>query len=502
MKAEQLRKAILQMAIQGKLVPQDPNDEPASVLLEKIRAEKQRLIKEGKIKKDKLDSVIIKGEDNRHYEKVGNNAPVCIEDDLPFEIPDSWAWSKISNISFPVGTRENQILTSEILKDGAIPVVSQSQNLIDGYTNYKEKQISTLPLIMFGDHTKVVKYIDFPFVIGADGTKFHKAIFVYPKYLYLLISHYASQIPSRGYARHYSLLKTQFLPIPPLAEQQRIVAEIEKYEPLIVEYDKLEQQKTKLDSEIYDKLKKSILQYAIQGKLVPQDENDEPASVLLEKIRAEKKAKLGKKYVDSYIYKGDDNCYYEKVGNSESVLLDNLPFEIPDSWCWARFGNAVSINPRNSIDDKTLISFVEMKSLKDGFNNDFTYEPRYWREVKSGFTHFQDNDVGFAKITPCFQNRKSCVFHHLKNSYGAGTTELHILRAFPNIILSEYLLWFVKSPYFIEYGKQNFSGTAGQQRFGTNEMKNTFVPIPPYREQIRIVIKINSMLQIFEKDEV
>lgn len=183
-------------------------------------------------------------------------------------------------------------------------------------------------------------------------------------------------------------------------------------------------------------------------------------------------------------------------------MLDNLPFEIPDSWCWARLGNAVSINPRNSIDDKTLISFVEMKSLKDGFNNDFTYEPRYWREVKSGFTHFQDNDVGFAKITPCFQNRKSCVFHHLKNSYGAGTTELHILRAFPNIILSEYLLWFVKSPYFIEYGKQNFSGTAGQQRFGTNEMKNTFVPIPPYREQIRIVIKINSMLQIFEKDEV
>lgn len=187
--------------------------------------------------------------------------------------------------------------------------------------------------------------------------------------------------------------------------------------------------------------------------------------------------------------------------NNTPVLLENLPFDIPDSWCWARLGNAVSINPRNSIEDDMIISFVEMKSLKDGFNNDFTYEPRYWREVKSGFTHFQDNDVGYAKITPCFQNRKSCVFHHLKNSCGAGTSELHILRAYPNTILSEYLLWFVKSPYFIEYGKQNFSGTAGQQRFGTNEMKNTFVPIPPYREQIRIVAQINSILQIFEKGE-
>ena len=125
-------------------------------------------------------------------------------------------------------------------------------------------------------------------------------------------------------------------PLPPLEEQRRIVHEIEKFEPLIAEYDKLEQQATKLDEEIYDKLKKSILQYAIQGKLVPQDPNDEPASVLLERIRAEKKAKLGKKYVDSYIYKGDDNCYYEKVGINEPVRLDNLPFDIPDSWCWAR----------------------------------------------------------------------------------------------------------------------------------------------------------------------
>ena len=289
-------------------------------------------------------------------------------------------------------------------------------------------------------------------------------------------------------------LNSIYFPLPPLAEQKRIVAEIEKFKPLIAEYDKLEQQATKLDGEIYDKLKKSILQYAIQGKLVPQDSNDEPASVLLERIRAEKKAQLGKKYVESYIYKGDDNCYYEKVGKNEPVLLENLPFDIPDSWCWARLENAANINPRNNINDNLNVSFVEMKSIMDGFNNAFCYEKRKWRDIKSGFTHFKNGDVGFAKITPCFQNRKSVVFHGLENCYGAGTTELHILRAYSDTIFAAYLLYFVKSPYFIEHGKINFSGTAGQQRFGTDAVKRTFIPIPPYNEQIRICNQIEVML--------
>lgn len=133
---------------------------------------------------------------------------------------------------------------------------------------------------------------------------------------------------SKGCAQfniNQKILKSAFVPLPPLAEQARIVAEIEKYEPLIAEYDKLEQQATKLDAEIYDNLKKSILQYAIQGKLVPQDPNDEPASVLLARIRAEKKSQLGKKYVESYIYKGDDNCYYEKVGSTVKNITDQIP---------------------------------------------------------------------------------------------------------------------------------------------------------------------------------
>ena len=300
--------------------------------------------------------------------------------------------------------------------------------------------------------------------------------------------------------------KTDFkkilIPIPPISEQGKIVKELESYEPLLTEYDVLEKAKSKLDTEIYDKLKKSILQYAIQGKLAEQDENDEPASVLLERIRTEKKAQLGKKYVESYIYKGDDNCYYEKVGKNEPVLVEDLPFDIPDSWSWARLKDVVEINPRNSVDDGTMVSFIEMKSLKDGFNNSFVYEKRAWKEVKSGFTHFQNGDVGFAKITPCFQNRKSAIFYELENGYGAGTTELHILRPHKNTMLADYLLWFVKSPYLIEYGKQKFSGTAGQQRFGTDEVKNTLIPIPPQAEQERICLKIKEMLNRIEKDEI
>ena len=183
-------------------------------------------------------------------------------------------------------------------------------------------------------------------------------------------------------------------------------------------------------------------------------------------------------------------------------MLENLPFEIPDSWVWAILEQAVIINPRNNISDDMSVSFVEMKSLQDGFNNNFTYETRKWATIKSGFTHFQNDDVGFAKITPCFQNRKSGVFKNLQNGYGAGTTELHILRSYSNTILPEYLLWYVKSPYFIEWGKQHFSGTAGQQRFVTEEVKRTLIPIPPRKEQIRIVNKIKQMFVTIEKDEV
>ena len=169
-----------------------------------------------------------------------------------------------------------------------------------------------------------------------------------------------------------------------------------------------------------------------------------------------------------------------------------MPFEIPDSWVWTRLEKAVIINPRNNLPDDIEVSFVEMKAILDGYTNQFIATNRLWKEVKRGFTHFQESDVGFAKITPCFQNRKSVVFTNLRNGYGAGTTELHVLRPIQRTIVPNYLLYFVKSSYFIEHGKQRFSGTAGQQRFGTDEVKKTLFPLPPLAEQARIVAEIEK----------
>ena len=494
MKAEQLRKSILQLAIQGKLVPQDPADEPASVLLERIRAEKQRLIKEGKIKKDKGDSVIFKCDDNCYYEKTVSEVK-NITDEIDFDLPDGWEYIRLSTVCWLGDTKKTSGETLPYLDAKTLRGKTDIAYLNEG----KVVDCETKVILVDGENSGEVFNVPFRGYMGSTFKILGASKEFNIHYLNTILDFYKnvfrdSKIGAAIPHLNKSLFKTLIIGLPPLAEQERIVAEIEKFEPLIAEYDKLEQQATKLDSEIYDKLKKSILQYAIQGKLVPQDSNDEPAAVLLERIRAEKKAQLGKKYVESYIYKGDDNCYYEKVGKNEPVLLENLPFDIPDSWCWARLENAVNINPRNNIDDNLDVSFVEMKSIMDGFNNAFCYKKRKWRDVKSGFTHFKNGDVGFAKITPCFQNRKSVVFHGLENCYGAGTTELHILRAYSDTIFSAYLLYFVKSPYFIEHGKINFSGTAGQQRFGTDAVKHTFIPIPPYNEQIRICNQIETML--------
>ena len=462
--------------------------------------------------------------DNCYYEKVGSEVK-NIDDEIPFEIPESWCWVRLKQICKNISDGTHKTPT---YVDKGIPFLSV-KDISNGYIDFsKTKYISQEEHFLLTQRCNPEENDVLICRIGTLGKAIkincsnEFSIFVSLGLIKPIISEiadYLVTIINSGYGFSWieknkvgggthtfkinlEDLRMMLLPIPPLNEQERIINNANNFNSLIENYHLLEYEKTKLDGEIYDKLKKSILQYAIQGKLVKQDENDEPASILLERIRAEKKAQLGKKYVESYIYKGDDNCYYEKVGKNEPVLVEDLPFDIPDTWAWARLKDVVEINPRNSVDDETMVSFVEMKSLKDGFNNSFVYEKRAWKAVKSGFTHFQNGDVGFAKITPCFQNRKSAIFNELENGYGAGTTELHILRPYKNTMLANYLLWFVKSPYLIEYGKQKFSGTAGQQRFGTDEVKNTLIPIPPQAEQERICIKIREVLNRIEKDEI
>lgn len=243
---------------------------------------------------------------------------------------------------------------------------------------------------------------------------------------------------------------------------------------------------------IAEQLKKAVLQAAIQGKLTQQLPEDGDARDLLIKIHAEK-SRLVK-----------EGKIKQKKPLAE-ITEDDIPFDIPGNWVWSRLGSFSIMNPRNKLTSDTQVSFIPMKFIDDGYSNNFSYEVRPWGEIKSGYTHFSDNDVVIAKITPCFQNRKSAVMRHLKNGYGAGTTELHVIRPISNIVVSNYLLYLFKTEYFISDGVSSMTGTAGQQRVGSNYVQNFLCPIPPFREQERIICRIQDLLKIIddlEKDEI
>ena len=310
MKAQDLKNSILQLAIQGKLVAQDENDEPAEILYAKIQAEKQKLIKEGKIKKDKP-------------------LPPITEDEIPFSIPPTWKWVRLEDIIFSVPTKNYQILQSQIKQRGIYPVVSQSLKLVEGYSDDSTKLFyHNIPVLIFGDHTKCLKLINFNFIVGADGVKILSPYWNYTNYLYYALSYFIINMKDRGYSRHYQFIKNKVLPLPPLEEQKRIVAKIEELEPLINQYDQAEQELSTLNDKFPEQLKKSILQYAIQGKLVAQDEHDEPAEVLYAKIQAEKQKliKEGKIKKDKHL---------------SPITEDEIPFPIPPTWKWVRLGEIV-----------------------------------------------------------------------------------------------------------------------------------------------------------------
>ena len=253
-------------------------------------------------------------------------------------------------------------------------------------------------------------------------------------------------------------------------------------------------------------LRQKILDLAIRGKLVPQDPNDEPASVLLERIRAEKQqmvkeGKLKAKDIknDTVIFKGDDNLHYEKFPDgSVKCIEEEIPFELPQGWEWSRFSSAFIINPRNNLPDDTEVSFVPMSLIQEGYANNHTFEKKTWSTVKSGFTHFAENDIGVAKITPCFENKKSVVFGNLTNGFGAGTTELHIIRSINDSICPEYVLWFIKTDSFISNGVNAFSGAVGQKRIGKDFVEKYLIPIAPTSEQKRIVERISTAFKFID----
>ena len=389
-------------------------------------------------------------------------------------------------------------MSKEVKPEGRIPVVSQSQNLIDGYCNNDEKVINVLPLVMFGDHTRNVKYIDFPFVIGADGTKFHKVIGLNSKYIFYWMTYAAINLKNRGYARHYSLLATMCIPIPPLSEQERIVNKVEELIPLIDQYGEAEEERNSLDNSLSEHLKKSVLQLAVQGKLVPQDPNDEPASVLLERIRAEKErlikeGKIKRDKNESVIFRRD-NSHYEKLGKNKWCIDDVLPYELPKSWMWCRLGNigdwGSGATPSRTHPEYYggSIPWLKTGDLNDGIIYDV---PERISEIALENTSVRLNPVGSVLIAmygatigklgiagiPMTTNQACCACLPLEGIY--------------NSYLFYYLM--AKKQDFIKQGEGG-----AQPNISKEKIISTLMPIPPLEEQYRIVAKIEELLPIIK----
>ena len=524
MNGKQLKNSILQWAIQGKLVPQDPNDEPASVLLEKIRTEKARLIKEGKIKKDKNESFIFRGDDNSYYEKFLATGEVkCIDDEIPFEIPQGWEWCRLSLLIYPpkYGTSKKSV------PSGLLPVLRMG-NIQDGeivfdklvYSNDLDDNKKLL--LQYGDllfnRTNSAELVGKTAIFRGQRNAIFagylillRPIFINSEYLNLLLNapyarDYCNEVKTIGVQQcniNAEKISNLLIPVPNLHETVAIVEKVKNIALPIIKYGEFYQKLKHLNRELPIIIRKSILQEAIQGKLVPQIAEEGTARELLEQIKTEKEklvreGKLKKSALtDSVIFRGDDNKYFEKIGKQEIDITDEIPFEIPTSWSWTRIHNIFQVNPKNMADDPTKSAFIPMEKIRASYGSIYTFDVVKWGEIKKSFTHFADGDIAFAKITPCFQNRKSVIFSGLPNGIGAGTTELKVLRPIGEIINRWYLLYFLKTPYFID--EATFKGTANQQRIITGYLENKLFPLPPLQEQDRIVAAINAVASIMSR---
>lgn len=279
------------------------------------------------------------------------------------------------------------------------------------------------------------------------------------------------------------------LPMNRIADVMVTVPSIDKQREIIELEKQLVEKELKADSLFADQLtqlenlNQAILQEAVQGKLVPQDPKDEPASELLKRIKAEK----------ATLRQAQGKGKKEKP--LPPIKREEIPFEIPENWVWCRLGEICEVNPRNKVNDEIDAGFIPMPMVSQLFGVKPTYEVRKWGAIKSGFTHFANNDVIVAKITPCFENSKAGIISDLPNGIGAGTTELNVLRG-NQYVLPEYIYAFVKRIDFLKNGERIMKGVAGQQRVPTDYFYNTLIPLPPLSEQKRIVAEIEKQFAL------
>ena len=512
MTAQQLKNSILQMAVQGKLVPQDPNDEPASVLLERIRAEKERLIKEKKIKREKNPSVIFKGADNTPYEKIGDEVHPL---DTPFDIPESWEWVRFKDlVDYSMGKTPPRKET-EYWSNGTIPWVSIADLVADGtVTTTKEcvnnfaaentfkGKISKAGTLLMSFKLTVGKVS----VLGNDAFHNEAIISIYPfvdpdrittMFLFatlpLLSQSGDTKSAIKGNTLNSDSLDALLIPLPPIMEQKRIFDKLHELTTPLLDYSVAEQKVTDLNANFPEAFKKSILQEAVQGKLVPQDPSDESAEALLERIRAEKQrlikeGKIKKDKHESVIFRRD-NSHYEKLDGVERCIDDELPFEIPENWCWCRLKSIVNVVSARRVHQSDWrsegVPFYrarEIGKLADTGsveNELFITEALYTEFSSSGVPH-----PGDLMVTAVGTLGKTYIVKDSDRFYYKDASVI----CFENFgkITPAYLKLLMYSPYMEDQIKQNSAGTT----VGTITIVKAneyLIPLPPLMEQQRIV---------------
>lgn len=515
MNAQQLKNSILQMAVSGKLVPQDPNEEPASVLLERIRAEKEELIKAGKIKREKNPSAIFRSPDGAFYEKIGSRDPVNITDDLPFDIPDSWEWCRLGDI-FIHNTGK------------ALNASNQSGQLLEYITTsnlyWNRFELETLKKMYFTDSeiekctaTKgdllvceggeigraAIWPFDYDIRIQNHIHRLRACIPVCTQFYYYIFYLYkhVGWIGGKGIGIQglsSNALHVLLIPLPPIEEQNRIVEKIQEIEPIIEKYTITESHLDSLNVNFPDQLKKSILQQAVQGKLVPQDPDEEPAGILLERIRAEKdrliaEGKIKRDKNESVIYKRD-NSYFEKINNTERCIDDELPFDIPDSWEWVRLSSICSLITDGEHKTPHRISsfqgyyLLSARNIRDGELSlddvDFVDEKEYL--IISKRCNPQKNDI----LLSCSGSVGRICTVTDNNKYVMVRSAAMIS---PIFIISFFLMYELQSEV-VQIQIKEKTKQAVQANLFQGAIRELLIALPPLSEQQRIVEKIEALM--------
>ena len=491
MNGKQLKNSILQWAIQGKLVPQDPNDEPASVLLERIREEKARLVKEKKIKKDKNESIIFRGDDNSHYEKFADGTVKCIDDEIPFEIPQSWCWVRLGSIidfSKSSSVKPNEIAPDawildleDIEKDTGVLLAKKRmkdiQSKSDKHIFYSGNVLYSklrpyLNKVIIADENGYCTSEILAFDFGMILNKYAQIYLMSPYFVdYAMSDAYGVKMPRLGSKQGNNAL----MPLPPFKEQVRIAEQLANIAPIVNRYASSQSELDRLNSELFEKLKKSVLQEAIQGKLVQQDPNDEPASVLLERIKEEKaklfkEGKLKKKdLVDSVIFKGEDNKYYEII-DGKQTLIDSA-FDFPESWQVVRLRSICLLS--DGVKQTGLQVCLDAKYLRGKSS------PTYLQQGK-----FVEKDDNIILVDG--ENSGEVFTAPIAGYMGSTFKQLWISG---NLHLP-YVLAFIR--YYKDELRNSKKGAA-IPHLNKDIFNNLIIGIPPYDEQVRIVDRLNSI---------